>query len=196
MNVERVMATEQVKPWVDASLRDPLALTFSHYVAEQMDWAAAHVRTFVQVGLADDALLDFQHGGKIAGGPHPDDWLIEFLNAMRDPSHSFFFVEDWLLWPEAEIIRTCALPAVFNGQEVYFAVQADDPRTSESLFGVCCANPVPLFHGFLIQGIQMPSPGSTVSHEQFRALARHVQAMYFGVYDGESYLVCPFDKPG
>lgn len=192
MNIERILMTTQVKPWVEASLRDPLALTFSHEVVEQLDWATAQCRVLVKAEATEAAVLDFPHGGKITGEPRPDDWLITMLNARRDPRHSFFFAEDWQLQPEDAIIREWGLPAVFHGQEVYFAVQ-DDPRTSELLWGVCCANFVPLFHGFLLQGTAMPAPGSQVSQEQLRTLAQHVQALYMGIYDGESYLVCTFD---
>ncbi|CAK0781242.1 hypothetical protein CCP4SC76_7790002 [Gammaproteobacteria bacterium] len=196
MNIELVLSAEQARRWAELSLRDALALTFSHYVADSFDWSSAKFTTLVKPGLSDDELFDFRHGGKTSGKPHPDDWLIESICSLRSSESSFFFVEDWQLWPEAEIITKCVLPAVFNNKEVYFVVQEDDPRTSNSLFGICCANLVPLFHGFLIHGTPAPASGSTIDVEQLKTLARHVAVIYFGVYDGESYLVCSSGAKG
>lgn len=188
MNVERTLTAHQAKDFVIASLLDPLALSFSKLVAEKINLDSCEYKTLAKDGLTEGALLDFRHGGKIEGAPHPDDWIIELANSVRKEKNSFYFVEDWQLWPDAPVIKKNLLPAVYNNREVYFFVDHSDPRQSDSLFGICCGNTVPLFHGFVIEGDANIFADGKIDADKMALVASNVRMLYIGIYDGESYL--------
>lgn len=192
MNIEHIIPAKQVQAWAESSLLDPLALSFSRLVAARIDWNKALFKTLAKSGLHDDVLLNFQSGGKVSSEPRPENWLIDSLNAVQDKGNSFFLVEDWSSRPADAFITTASMPAVFNGDEVYYVVK-DDPRSAAN-WGRICSNTVPLFHGFLIQGEPMPLLGGAVDVKKLEAFANCVQLIFFGIYDGESYLLCSFEE--
>jgi hypothetical protein len=192
MNTEHIFPQDKVQQWANNSLRDSLALSFSHYVAENIDWSKARFYALAEIGIPVDSLLNFRTGGKTSGEPRPDDWLINSVNAVRGTRNNFFLIEDWLARPEDGFISSFSMPAVFKEKEVYY-VAKDDPRRVAN-WGRICSNSVPLFHGFLVEDDAMPSPGDVLSDERLQALAKCVRIIFFGIYDGESYLLCSLDQ--
>lgn len=189
MNIERILAPLHAKDFAIASLLDPLALSFSKYVEKKIPWDSCEYRILAKGELTENEILDFRHGGKTEGTPRPDDWLIEVTNSIRDKNNSFYLVEDWQLWPGAPVIEKNSMPAIYNGREVYFYVNHPDPRGSDTLFGICCGNTVPLFHGFVIEGGPTLCLDEAIDADKMEILADSVRILYFGIYDGESYLV-------
>lgn len=189
MNVDRTLTHEQVEYWANESLRDPLALTFSNYVSKNIDWGRARFHALVNADLPDGDVLDFRTGGKVAGTPRPEDWLVDAFNSERGTGDSFLLIEDWTARPGDAFLIDRSMPAIFSGNEVYYVVKDERPEQLANWHRIC-SNTVPLFHGFLIQGQPMLSPGDTFGEEQMEAHAKQVQMIFFGIYDGESYLLC------
>lgn len=200
MNIEFDLQPQDALTWAKDSLCDPLALSFSHCLAKQVDWAKARFFLFGDSSLSRKELLEFRYGGKVGyhqRGTHDnlcaDDWLADFLISSGDKKQDFILVEDWLARPTSAFIKEDSMPAVFNGNEVYFVAKLSDlsvPLSKNMDF--ICFNPVPLFHGFLIHGGVMPTPGDILTIDKMEALCKNVKLIFLGIYDGESYLVCHF----
>lgn len=191
MNIERVLPLSDVRAWVIESLRDPLALSFSHHVASTIDWSGAQCRVLVSSDVPHKEVLDFRSGGKSSGEPSPDEWLLDALRQVRTSNLSFVLIEDWSARPADTFIRAQAMPLVHNGDEVYYVVDNTEPHLLSNWPRIC-SNSVPLFHGFVIQGLPMPKVGSTIGRSSFEVFSQGVKMAFFGIYDGESYLTCTF----
>jgi hypothetical protein len=87
------------------------------------------------------------------------------------------------------VIKTNNIPAVYQGDEVYFAIDVKKLGNDDEAQGLCTGNLVPLYHVFLIQGVPMPEIGCEITTEELEVFAAHVRAFCMGIYDGESYLV-------
>jgi hypothetical protein len=191
MNIEFKVRKADVVEWAKSSLRDSLALSFSHCLAEQVNWEKAEFSLWGDSALSQEALLEFRYGGKVSGKPstNANDWLRNSLVSYGDTKKDFVLTEEWILRPGSEFVGK--MPAVFNGDEVYFFIGLHDLTsvTDEKLHGIF-ANQVPLFHGFLIHGGSMPVRGDVMDVDRIKELCKHVKLIFFGIYDGESYLVC------
>ena len=190
MNIEFDMRKEDVVEWTKNSLRDPLALSFSHCLANQVDWEKAEFSLLGNSALSRKELLEFRYGGKVSGEPYADDWLLDSLISYGDTEKDFVLAEEWILRPGYKFMEE--MSAVFNGDEVYFVMSLRDlaPVTDKEKWGWMCSNQVPLFHGFLIGSKQMPVRGDVMDADRIKELCKHVKLIFFGIYDGESYLVC------
>jgi len=191
MNVEYVLTSSEAEGFVRNSLVDALGLQFSHLVASSVSWSGATYRIFGRVNLAATDLADFRHGGKVDDRPRPGTWLVDSLKKVsaKTKASGFVLTEDWRAKPVDERLKTFAMPAVFHGNEVYFAIDQSEIGTSEN-WNRIVANFVPVFHGFLIRDRLMPAPGSIVSTPELSFIAAGVTAIFVGVFDGESYLLC------
>lgn len=191
MNKEHIISRNDVLDWVKNSLLDSLALTFSNFVAGSVDWENARFKVFAKHDLLDTAIMDFKSGGKTQDGPNPDEWLKATLNSLIDCRDGFLIVEDWLARRQDLFLVNRSMPAFFNGNEVYYLV--DENLAEVKNWKRICSNNVPLFHAFFVHGKDYPQLNESVELDKFELIAKCVKLIVFGVYDGESYLVCSFE---
>jgi len=194
MNIEYKLRSEDVLEWARNSLCDPLALTFSRCLAKWIDWTEAKFVLLGKEGLSEESLLDFRHGGKVSGKPRADDWLPEVLLSYGNVHEDFVLTEEWISRPK-DYLREENLKflAVFNDDEVYLATSLCNlihPCSTSNPWGFVCGNQVPLFHGFLLHGGVMPLRGDVFDVNKMKELCKYVKLIFFGIYDGESYLIC------
>ena len=192
MNMEIKVHNARVVEWAKNSLRDSLALSFSHCLAEQIDWEKAEFFLLRGADISQEDLLEFRNGGKVSSDL-ANNWLLDSLLSCGDTKKDFVLVEDWILRSGVGFLEE--MPAIFNGDEVYFAIGLCDlaPITDEKWWSIC-TNQVPLFHGFLICGANMPARGCVMDIDRMKELCKHVKLIFFGIYDGESYLICRLGK--
>ena len=193
MNVERTLPKGQAMGWAHNALLDPIALSFSRHVAAEIDLSKASFRVLAEQSLSDAVLMDFATGGKISGEPHPQDWLLECIAPACTTLDDCILAEDWLARPEHTFLVDRAMPAVISDQEVYYIVPADELRVEPNWRRIF-ANTVPSFHAFVIDGNCTLFRGDTFTIDAMQLLAKQVRKIIFGVYDGESYMVCSLSK--
>ncbi len=185
MNVEHVLSAQEVEPWVRASLRDGLALGLSHHVVAQLPWSDVRYRVLARRDLTRAELLEFSVGGKVAGAPTADDWLIVALSSSVARGR-LLLAEDWRARPTDAFLTQRQLPALFAGEQVYYVVSgqpADDPNWKR-----ISSNAPPTFHMFAVES-DAPQPGTQLTEAALQRLASGVRQLVLGVYDGESYLL-------
>lgn len=189
MNIQYTLPWDSVSPWIEKSLTDPLALSVSREIFKSTNSIEMLFHTVAQKGLTTNQLLDFQSGGKVSNGIRPDDWLLDFVeNTSCAQSGGFWLIEDWLARPGDSSLHKAGMPALFNGNEVYYVLDLKASRTDPNWPRIRSNRP-PLFHAFLVSGTEKPIIGSMLSQSVIDELAKHICLIVFGVYDGESYLV-------
>ena len=189
MNIEHDLTNDVVRDWAKMSLLDPLSLSFSKWCEATVDWRNARFSVLAASNCTKEQLLDFKHGGKMDGNPIVDDWFVEQLS-VRQRSDDFLLVEDWHVTPRASFLEQREMPGVYFNDEVYYLI-AQRNAVNIPNWGRIFSNSVPLFHAFVVRGVPPAvDDRRQVQHETFRSLAGCVATIVFGVYDGESYLLC------
>jgi hypothetical protein len=188
IDVEYRLQVPMVKSWINDELGAPLSLTLSKLVREATDLDYIKATCFARAGLSMQELLDFHTGGKVSSSQSADNWMLSLLHkkVAVNTEETLILIEDWHLNPaHAATFRSAVC---FEG-EVYHAIQPSNLSTELEYADLCTSNAPPLFHGFLVQTSMQPHARWVLNDEDLRGFAKSIVMMFFGIYDGESYLV-------
>lgn len=174
---------------VSESFRDPLALSMSKAFSTTRIAKLHDFRAYAKTNLDFVGLIDFAHGNKINHQPDPDNWIIGRCRDLVGSEDFFYFVEDWTARPDDSFISSEDVPAVFDGQDVYYAVKSAEQATLRTWPRILWNLP-PLFLMFLVSGAPRNVARSSISEQTIMEYAERTVGIVIGVYDGESYLVC------
>jgi hypothetical protein len=171
--------------WLRDSLRLGPSLSLAKLIADAEDLGHFSFKTFARQGMSERELTDFETGNKAEAA---DDLIMDLLAHSPLTLDGMLLVEDWRATPESQFLKEMNLPTIVVGREVYFIVRQRDPRRIAHWQRIF-SNTVPTFHAFLMDDDPRLVPGTTVSLELLREVARRLRMIVCGAYDGESYVL-------
>lgn len=120
--------------------------------------------------------------------PTAAEWLRSRVLAFFSRQNGYALVSDWTARPKHTFLTDRGMPAVFHKSEVYYVVTNNEAQEQRK-WGRIWSNTVPLFHAFLVAGMQPPQLGIELNSTLLEEMVPRVRAIIFGIYDGESYLL-------
>lgn len=188
--------------------------TLSRYALESLEIDSGRVMTWLPSDVSAEAAKQFTAGGKLpqpsasqameveiagekyVGLPTPDtrDYLVAAIQQFLDSGEGQVCVMEESLGSASDgYLSKATAPFFVFESEVYFPVAGHDPSLERIRTAIAWTEDVYLFVGFMTSlppELSLPSQtGAKVSAELLRILARRVEKVFVGVYDGESYIV-------
>jgi hypothetical protein len=184
---EYLLPQHPVTDWIRDGMRLGPSLALARHLESTLDWTQFAFRTVAFEDLTPSQLSNFTSGNR-ADSDQANNWVFDTLVRSSLSAGSMYLVEDWRASRSSNFIRQMSLPAIFCGDEVYYAVRERDPRHRDHWRRIF-SNTVPTFYAFLVADDPRLAVGESISFDALRDSARDLRALISGAFDGESYIL-------